>query len=199
MCQFFSLISDGKGKPYYFDSEIRKKIISGELDYETDSHTSIADYCGFTGVKEDNMNKYEYNPLTGKFVIDQMNTKDDSVSIKRYCKELDFKTIVPELIVKPIIHPFKVVRENGVTEKEIELLKEWASMWDSVGDSVRASVWAYISSFFEIKKWKYIDHPGVNPFQSCIDLWESGLVPNFDGTTWRLHAGEKAVVVYELH
>ena len=74
-----------------------------------------------------------------------------------------------------------------------------ASVWASVRDSVRDSVGAYISSFFNIEKWKYINHEkGVNPFQSCIDLWEVGFSPNFDGKTWRVHAGEKAKVVFEI-
>jgi hypothetical protein len=88
----------------------------------------------------------------------------------------------------------------------------WASVWASVRDSVGASVWdsvwasvrdsvrGYTSSFFpNITKWNYIDHEaGVNPFQSCIDLWKSGFVPSFDGKKWRLHSGSKAEVVYEL-
>jgi hypothetical protein len=63
------------------------------------------------------------------------------------------------------------------------------SVWDSARASVRDSVWAYISSLFpNIKKWKYVNHEdGVNPFQSCIDLWKGGYVPSFDGETWRLH------------
>ncbi len=90
------------------------------------------------------------------------------------------------------------------------------SVRDSVGDSVRASVWnsvgtsvwasvrdsvrAFISSGFpDIKKWKYIEHKeGVNPFQSCIDLWNKGFVPSFDGKKWRLHSGEKAEIVFEI-
>jgi hypothetical protein len=57
---------------------------------------------------------------------------------------------------------------------------------------------AYISSFFHLDKWLYVDHKlGENPFQSCIDLWKSGLVPSFNGTTWRLHAGPQAAIVYE--
>jgi len=72
------------------------------------------------------------------------------------------------------------------------------SVWDSVRDSVRASVWnsvwdsvrAYESSFYNIAKWKYIDHKkGQNPFQPCIDLWHKGLVPSYDGEYWRLHTG----------
>jgi hypothetical protein len=66
------------------------------------------------------------------------------------------------------------------------------SVWDSVWDSVRA----YISSLFpNVKKWKYIEYEeGINPFQSCIDLWRSGYVPTFDGKVWRLHT--KNGIVY---
>jgi hypothetical protein len=73
------------------------------------------------------------------------------------------------------------------------------SVGDSVGISVGDSVLAYISSFYNLEKWKYIDHePFINPFQPCIDLWNDGFVPSFDGKTWRLHSGEKADIVYEL-
>lgn len=75
----------------------------------------------------------------------------------------------------------------------------WASLGASVRASVGASVGAYISSLFpNIKQWKYIEHKeGVNPYQPAIDLWHRGLVPSFDGKTWRLHSGKKAEVVYE--
>ena len=65
----------------------------------------------------------------------------------------------------------------------------WASMWDSVRDSVGDSVWAYISSFFNIQ-YKY-------DFSNCVKLWESGLVPSFDGKIWRLH-GYKGKILYEM-
>jgi hypothetical protein len=226
MCKFFSLVSDGAGKAYYFDYSVRKRIIAGELKYETDSHTSIADYYGFKGKDEDMLNKYEFNPLTKEFKIDSMPNKDDSTLIKEFCFNLDFKTIVPELIIKPIIHSLRDVVAGEVTDREIELLKQWASVggsvwssvWGSVGDSVGGSVWSsvwasvggyvwgsvwdsvrgYVSSFFNLQKWKYTEHEeGKNPFQSCIDLWESGFVPSFDGKTWRLHAGKNAKIVYE--
>ena len=87
----------------------------------------------------------------------------------------------------------------------------WRSAWDSVRASVRASVGdsalesiedsvcAYMSSLFlNIKKWAYIEHiEGENPYQPCIDLWKSNLVPSFDGKIWRLHTGPKAEIVYE--
>ena len=76
----------------------------------------------------------------------------------------------------------------------------WASVWDSVWDSVKASVWAKVSSYFpQIIEWKYYEsEAGVNPFQSAIDLWDRGLIPSFDGTTWRLHSGKKAEIVFEI-
>jgi hypothetical protein len=74
-----------------------------------------------------------------------------------------------------------------------------ASVWESVSANVWESVWAYIGSLFPgIKKWKHINHvPGVYPFQPAVDLWRSGLVPSYDGKTWRLHSGEKAEIVWE--
>jgi len=195
MCNFFSFNSDGK-EFYWFDWELRKKVLAGKLDYEPDSHTSIADYFGFKGKKEDSLNKYEYNPLTKKFRVDQINIKDDSRKAEVWVKSLDFKEVCPLLIVKPIIHPFKL----GVvkpTKKDIELLKVWASVWDSVRDSVWDSVWAYTSGYFDLAKWQHIKHTkGRNPYQPLITLWEKGLVPSFDGKKWQLHSGEKAKIVW---
>jgi len=86
-----------------------------------------------------------------------------------------------------------------------------ASVWDSVGDSVRdsvrASVWAsvwdsvgaYASYGFSINKWKHITHKkGEYPYKCLVDLWKDGLVPSFDGKTWRIHAGRKAKIILEI-
>jgi len=76
------------------------------------------------------------------------------------------------------------------------------SVWDSVRNSVREGVWnsvgAYTSSLFpDIQKWEYIDHPlGENPFTPCIKLWRMGLVPSFDGKTWRLHGGPDGGILW---
>jgi len=151
MCHFFSLDSNGDGKPLYFDARIRREIISGKSKYvNTDSHTSIADYFGFEGIKEDTLNKYEYNPLTKEFVINQLNNRDDSVEVKKFCQDLDFKTIVPELIIHPVINPFKDKNKTHVYKSDIELLKKWASVKTSVRasvkTSVRDSVWASVGA-----------------------------------------------------
>jgi len=97
----------------------------------------------------------------------------------------------------------------------------WASVWDSVVDSFGASVWAsvgasvgasvwasfgasvgaYIGTFFLLKRsaWKYTENiPGEGyPFQPAVTLWEMGLVPSFDGRTWRLHGGPDGRVLWE--
>ena len=253
MCQFFSCISDGKGNIKYFNAEQRNLMRGEEMKgpdgsrYDSslqDSHSGIAGFCGWDC---DKVNKYEYNPLTKRFVIDQINIQDDSAKVKRVCRKLDFAAIVPELIIKPIFHPFEHKKRKRVNQTDIDLLKKWdsvrasvrdsvrasvqasvcdsvrdsvgASVWDrvgpsvgdsvgdsvwasvcdSVGDSVGASVWAsvqaYVSSFFDLPKWKRIKHKkGENPFQSCIDLWHRGIVPSFDGKAWRLHGYEGKVL-----
>jgi hypothetical protein len=73
----------------------------------------------------------------------------------------------------------------------------WASLWDSIEDSawasvrgsVRGSVGVYVSSFFNIK---------YNFNRDCLlKLYERGFVPSYDGTTWRLHSGPTAEIIYE--
>ena len=212
MCQFFSFVTnpvDNPGWYYYFDWQYRKAHLD---DDGVDSHSHI---CAHFTLDEDRCNKYEFNPLTKAFTIDQINSKrDDSEAAEKWANRLDFKTIVEPLIVKPIVNPLLLPKVDEPTEEQIDWLKEWASVrdavgaptWDSVRDSVRASVgasvsdsvwesvrassWAYFSSFFAIE-YKF-------DFSPAVKLWEAGLVPAFDGTTWRLHSGKSADIVYEL-
>jgi hypothetical protein len=269
MCDFFSFVSD-PNKPLserflYFDWDIRQQILSGSLDYYHDSHTSISHYYGYTGSEEDTLNKYEFNPLTGKFQVDQINHKiDDRQEAEKWVRRLDFNKVCPLLIIKPLINPLKIP-PCKVSTKDIANLKKWNSVgnpiwdsvynsvynsvgnpvgnsvgnsvgnpiwdsvmnsvgnsvgnsvrnsvgnpiWDSIWDSVRNSVWdsvgnpvgnsvwnsvgnsvrAYISSFFKIDI--------ENDFSPLLALYKRGFVPSFDGTTWRLHSGKNANIVYE--
>jgi hypothetical protein len=242
MSNFFSLASDPvTGKIMFFDAILRKSIKDGITKENSDSYAMIAFQFGY---KEDTVNKYKYNPWTHKFTTVKFNAVDDSKVVEEFCNQLDFFTIIPELIVKPIIHPFEVKR-NEVVEEDITNLNTWIkinncyndtggninvniwkrigvsvsnsvrtcisfsaerclwnSLWGlisdnigySIGDSVWKSVWhsyyAYVSSFFRIK----YDHD----FTCLNELWNRGFVSSFDGTTWRLHSGEKAEVVYEV-
>jgi len=142
MCKFFSCVSDGKGMIYYFDWEMRKKIIDGKLNdnYECDSHSSI---CNHFKLNCDKVNKYEYNPLLKEFKIDQINNKDDSKMVEKKLRKLDFKNIVPQLKIKEIIHPFKLKKQKP-KRGAILALKQWSSVGASVVDSVGASVGASV-------------------------------------------------------
>lgn len=197
MCDFFSFVGDGYGNFLYSDWNKRKT----DLSENWDSHTKILTDNHVPPAMQDRWSKYEYNPITKAFNIDEPVDGHDHQAAENWVNHLDFKQIVEPLIIKKIKNPL-TGKPKKVTEKEIELLKQWDSVWasvrasvkDSVGasvrDSVGDSVWAYISSFFKIK-YKY-------DFSSCIKLWESGFVPSFDGKTWRLHSGKNAKIVYEF-
>ena len=220
MCNFFSFVTEPEyhgGDRFFFDWVHRKADLKNE---GLDSHTTI---CKFYKLDEDKCNKYEYNPLTKEFKIDQINSPiDDRVQVQEWFTTLEWEKIVEPILVKPIVNPLELPEVTEITTEHIELLKQWASVgdsvwdsvwasvgasvWDSVwasvrdsvrdsvgdsvGDSVWASVGAYMSSFFDIA-YKY-------DFTPCVKLWDAGLVPSFDGTTWRLHTGKKAKIVYEI-
>ena len=176
MCNFFSFVTNPNVNKdfYYFDWQMRQSDKEG-----ADSHSHI---CAHFKLDEDKCNKYEFNPLTKEFQIDMQNAKkDDSRRAEKWVSKLDWKRIVEPLIVKPIINPFELPKVEQPTDEHIGWLKDWAS--------VRDSVYGYISSFFAIKYQR--------DFSSIVKLWESGLVPSFDGTIWRLHSGKNADVVYE--
>jgi len=236
MCDFFSFVGDGYGNYGAIGWETRKKWLDEGSDNLPDSHTRILTTMGVPPRMQDRWSKYEYNPLTGNFTIDEPVEGHDHEAASIWVRALDFKKVVEPLIIRPIVHPFKVT-PNIVTEEDKENLRKWADVWDSVEisvwDSVEISVWssvgasvgasvaahvgasvgasvaahvgahvgasvaahvgahvgAYISSFFDIK-YQY-------DFSSCIALWDRGLVPSFDGKTWRLLSAPDARVVYE--
>ncbi len=155
MCNFFTFCSDGTGKTYYFDWARRKGLLmDNPKNYSPDSHASIAE---FYSLKEDKLNKYEFNPFLKTFQNDQINSTDDSSQVEKWVKNLDFKKIIKPLIIKPIINPLTIIPLKKLNQTDKDNLKKWSSVWasvwssvwasvrDSVGasvrDSVRASVW----------------------------------------------------------
>jgi hypothetical protein len=225
MCNFFTFCSDPT-KPIperflYFDWPYRQKIIAGELKYEADSHTSIADFYGYKGVAEDTLNKYEYNPLLARFKVDQINNKvNDAPEAEAWVRALDLKKVIAPLVIKPIINPFKMAPPE-ITPEVLALLRQWASVRASVRDSVRDSVWASVrdsvwasvgdsvGASVRDSVWASVrDSVGVYlssffsityklDFSPAVKLWEMGLVPSFDGKKWRLHGKEKADILWK--
>lgn len=171
MCNFLSLVSNGKvgtdaGKLMYFNWNMRKKCIDEKIDYDPDSHTSIADYFGYRGVQEDILNKYEFNPLTRIFRRDQINTTNDSSAVHCKCLELDFKDIVPSLVVKKIINPFQIETQN-VTTRQKELLNNWINSKYNTRETIRTLVLVSVIKYTRKNMW--------DDMLECLwdDMWDS--------------------------
>ncbi len=232
MCKAFSCIITEKGKVYWkvgldshddiinlFIKEDKDLIDDKQPPYNTFARVEITPVDGnYFNNKQKWVYKIDENILP-KFI--------DS-SHEFICREAlqKWQTEIYSLInldkAQNIIHPFKIAPPK-LTNKQLLLLKQWASVWDSVGASVRASVgasvwdsvgdsvwdsvgdsvWAYIGNIFKLQEWKYIDYnnslfqKGIYPFNSLIQLWEQGLVPSFDGKLWRLHGGKNAKILWE--
>ncbi len=186
--------------------------------FGTDSHEGLIKIAGYTDdtIDPDKIEfcRIEISPKNGSYLEpDEWVFKIDmdvtptwwTLDHKKSCLKEHKKWLeqLDKILVrKPIINPFRdVVPPKEITEEHIRLLREWASVrdsvgasvWNSVGDSVWDSVWnsvgAYVSTFFAI------DHK--HDYSSAMKLWEAGLVPSFDGTMWRLHSGTNADIVYE--
>ena len=220
MCNFFSFCGDGFGNYKYLDWDFRKD----NLDENCDSHTFILTHFKIPPKMQDKYSKYEYNPLTKKFIVDEPieehNHNHESAEV--WANNFNFKNIVPQLIIKPIVNPFSL-NIVDITENDILLLKKWdsvraasvresvwdsvwdsvraasvrESVWDSVRDSVRESVWDSVWD----SVWAYIStFFNINyryDFFSVNELWNRGIVPSFDGKVWRLHSGKDASIIYE--
>lgn len=97
MCNFFSFLTDGNRRIYYFDGDQRKNRVTFRDRQEVpsyDSHTSIA---RFYGLNEDDWSKGEYNPFTDKLVLDQQNTTWDENKVRGMLSDVDWHTICGDL------------------------------------------------------------------------------------------------------
>jgi hypothetical protein len=81
MCDFFSAISDGRGKVLFFTLEQIKKLEKegNKETYDWNSHTSIAHY---NEVDEDAWNKWWYDCESKILKIDNLVTINDSSQVK---------------------------------------------------------------------------------------------------------------------
>jgi hypothetical protein len=98
--------------------------------------------------------------------------------------------IFPSVLKEIKIKAASVRASVGASVRASVRASVWDSVWASVRDSVWDSVWAYQGSLFNIWGTEY-------KFQPAVDLWKRGFVASFDGTTWRLHSGKKAEIVWE--
>lgn len=169
------------------DSDDTKKFVRCEVSPKNGSYLTPDEWI--FKVDEQNIPRW-FSPVHKELVMD---------AFKQWKKQL-YNILIKD---KPIIHPFRDIQFKGkITVKHKLLLKEWDSVRDSVWDSVWDSVRGYTGSFFRLKRkqWKYTEEIRTKkyPFQPIVDLWNMGLLPSFDGTYWRLHAGEKTKIVFKI-
>ena len=213
MCKAFSCIIDQAEK------------VTWKLG--VDSHSELARIGGYADRELGEFAKIEITPKNNDYLnSDDWEYRVDESPVPKWCgiheKELCLaahkkwlRKLDKFINRHPIVHPFEKIPPETIQKKHILLLKKWdsvgasvggsvwASVWDSVwasvGASVWGSVWAYMGSFFRIPVWKYVKHPkGKYPYQPLVTLWNTGLVPSFDGKTWRLHGGPKAAVLFSI-
>jgi hypothetical protein len=164
MCNFFSLISNGKGKAYYFNRDLRQQIIDGKLNYVVDSHASIAEFFKpETKLTEDMVNKYEYNPITTKFIIDGLYAKNnDAERIEAFCRQLDFNDVVPNwAYLKDILERLQVYKPiNPIIATTMPSKSRIKKIMAQVGDQVRAQVrdqvWAQVGDQVRDQVWAQV-------------------------------------------
>ena len=136
MCKFFSFVGDGYGNYLYSDWNTRKE----NLRENHDSHTAILTRNFVPPRLQDRWSKYEYNPLTKEFTVDQGVEGHDHEAAENWVQHLNFKSVVEPLVIKKILNPL-TGRAKKVTEKEIALLDEWIKVYVSARESVSDSVW----------------------------------------------------------
>ena len=220
MCKFFSFVGDGYGNFLYSDWNTRKENTTEDHD----SHTTILTRNKVPPRLQDRWSKYEYNPITKEFAVDQGVDGHDHEAAENWVRHLNFKNVVEPLVIKKIRNPLTGKAKN-VSEKEIALLEEWIKVWysvrDSVGDSTGNSVWSSVGDSVGALIWDSVGHSVwdsvwdsvwasvwayissffkiqyEHDFSSAVNLWNSGFVSSFDGETWRLHSGKTAEIVYE--
>jgi hypothetical protein len=82
------------------------------------------------------------------------------------------------------------------------LNKEWEELFENIFDVVRKNAWKEIRDSSVI--WGIVHMSVVTAVhdymrkksQPLVRLWESGLIPSFDGTLWRLH-GNNGIVFHK--
>uniref|UniRef100_A0A6M3LN66 Uncharacterized protein n=1 Tax=viral metagenome TaxID=1070528 RepID=A0A6M3LN66_9ZZZZ len=155
MCQTFSCVVTRNGKVFWeagvdsHDDLIHKfKVRDDTVDMEEISHAKIE-------IIPNNRNKYPYLYPDGKWKlqIDEQVTPSWFMQLhkdKAWEAWAEWKDVVYQFNVKEALHPVNPLksRKGKPSKQDILLLKEWDSVgdsvWASVGASVGDSVWASV-------------------------------------------------------
>lgn len=223
MCYFFSFVTEPEkygGKRFYFNWKDRKKALEMNMKDVVDSHSWI---CSHFRLNEDECNKYEYDPFTKVFLIDQTNSSiDDSVAAEEWVKQLDFKRIMEPIIYKNMVDPVTLPTPT-LTARDFENLDKWKEivdnfsysniineypefklLWDAVSNKLFYKNHHYLITSFKYVKNLYVAYllsfytkADLNVDITCaIELWERGVIPVFSDNHWTLHSGNSLNKLY---
>jgi len=83
MCNFFSVVSDGKGTVLFFTPEDVVQIMASgnKENYDFNSHTSLCHFKGIKAKNEHQWNKWEYTPEKEVLVEDSIQTTNDKDAV----------------------------------------------------------------------------------------------------------------------
>jgi hypothetical protein len=175
MCNAFSCIVLKNGTvSWKFGVDSHDKIL--ELNNIPDN-TADADKVKFCRVEISPANKNYLNPDKWIFKIDQIpipNWMEEEHELACWDAFRFWKQELDRILVyKPIIHPFEI-EPPEITDEHIALLREWASVrdsvWDSVGASVRDSVGDSIWASVRASIWASVrDSVGASVLASVRD------------------------------
>ena len=147
MCVFFSFLTDGEKKMYYFTPEQRKAHVTyrdGQKINNYDSHTAIAN---FYGLREDDWSRGEYNPYTDSLVIDQQHTTWDDAKVCKMLDAVDWRGLCGDLDgARKFIASIKKIpymRPDGtLTETDkIKVFDTRDAAWDAAVAAAMAEAW----------------------------------------------------------
>jgi len=143
MCRAFSCIVDQAAKvTWKLGVDSHKTLLAGTTYKDNTADSALMEFA-----------RVEITPNNGSYLepdvwtlkVDQTITpvwfteRHKDAARKAHAKWL--AKLDKILIRKKIIHPFNIAPPAEITKKHISMLRQWASVWDSVGDSVWASVW----------------------------------------------------------
>jgi hypothetical protein len=165
MCNPISFLQDDKGKLYYFNLKQRHNPPKNISIDQLDSHSAIAE---FFKVNEDECNKWEFNPLTDKFELDNkvhclnvdkskvkvfhnlfkdiMESANENMSFKLITRGLTRENSVKLAIfsAKQVIDIFEEkYPDDARPRKAIEAAEEWLKNPDTGAAAHAASAAAY--------------------------------------------------------
>ena len=177
MCDAFSCIVTKKKKAIWkFGTDSHDDLLKSAkiLDDSRDPKTITFCRVEISPEKKDYLNpdaKYQFKvdmDFTPAWWTED-HEKVAWLAFQKWKKQLD-----KVLVRKPIIHPFNIIPPD-ITEEHIRLLKEWASVrdsvWDSVWDSVGASVRDSVGASVGDSVW---DSVGASVGASVRDsVWDS--------------------------